>query len=583
MRLKRLWIDGYKNINNFTMDFEAHDGLTLLIGNNGSGKSNILEAISAIFANLYEKSNKIAFSYKLDYEIKGKIVRINKNYALRGTYSIDGQTVTQIQLQEYLPSNIITIYSGEDLRLWTSFYERKYKKYLYDLKSGVVPLKINMIYINKYYWNLMLLIFAIGGNPRLNEFLRNKLNIQSIQNIKMFLNSNEIDRFQERNVLVKSLLDRINPQHENLITGDVNEFAEKLGCTNIFTDDNGISSWDLDYGLKELFLLFMQASMPKDYKVIRNIEITFNNILSLNSLSEGEKKLILVRGVLDIISDENSLILLDEPDAHIHESNKNSIFKLVCEYTKDIVGDGRRHVILTTHSPTLLDIADKNNVFMLRTSANGIVEQFESNKVEAIKYLTGSRVNVFSEKPVLLVEGKSDIIILEKVIKYFKNNEPEYSTVNLDFDMYAFGGTGNAKFLYDKFKLVFPERCIVVCFDNDSGGQSGANLFPDEVKYNRLRNQNFIKFNNDFFFLLPKNIEGIGDFSIEDYFSKGYLRNEIESLLADSAYKSYTSLPKIKQEIKENIGNKDTEFGPSELKRFKPLVDLLVSIYQNIQ
>lgn len=58
MRLKKLRIDGFKNLNNFTIDFESKDGITVLIGNNASGKSNILEAISAIFANIHNLEMK---------------------------------------------------------------------------------------------------------------------------------------------------------------------------------------------------------------------------------------------------------------------------------------------------------------------------------------------------------------------------------------------------------------------------------------------------------------------------------------------------------------------------------------------
>ena len=38
MRFKNLWIDGFKNLNNFELDFTDKCGITLLIGNNGSGK-----------------------------------------------------------------------------------------------------------------------------------------------------------------------------------------------------------------------------------------------------------------------------------------------------------------------------------------------------------------------------------------------------------------------------------------------------------------------------------------------------------------------------------------------------------------
>ncbi|RLA74398.1 MAG: hypothetical protein DRG11_04980 [Epsilonproteobacteria bacterium] len=45
MKLKRLWIDGFKNLNNFEIDFTDKDGITVLIGNNGSGKSNVLDTL----------------------------------------------------------------------------------------------------------------------------------------------------------------------------------------------------------------------------------------------------------------------------------------------------------------------------------------------------------------------------------------------------------------------------------------------------------------------------------------------------------------------------------------------------------
>ena len=50
MRLKHLYIKDYKNLKDFSLDFENGNGLSILIGNNGSGKSNVLEAISGIFA-----------------------------------------------------------------------------------------------------------------------------------------------------------------------------------------------------------------------------------------------------------------------------------------------------------------------------------------------------------------------------------------------------------------------------------------------------------------------------------------------------------------------------------------------------
>ena len=49
MRLKHLYIKDYKNLKDFSLDFENGNGLSILIGNNGSGKSNVLEAYISLY------------------------------------------------------------------------------------------------------------------------------------------------------------------------------------------------------------------------------------------------------------------------------------------------------------------------------------------------------------------------------------------------------------------------------------------------------------------------------------------------------------------------------------------------------
>lgn len=47
-KLKSLSVRGYKNIKEIAINFEEKNGITVLIGKNGCGKSNILEAVSSI-------------------------------------------------------------------------------------------------------------------------------------------------------------------------------------------------------------------------------------------------------------------------------------------------------------------------------------------------------------------------------------------------------------------------------------------------------------------------------------------------------------------------------------------------------
>ena len=63
-RLKSVYIKDYKNIQDQTFDFSTNTGYIALIGLNGSGKSNLLEAISIIFNGLFNKK-AIPFEYEI--------------------------------------------------------------------------------------------------------------------------------------------------------------------------------------------------------------------------------------------------------------------------------------------------------------------------------------------------------------------------------------------------------------------------------------------------------------------------------------------------------------------------------------
>lgn len=59
MKLLKLEIRGYKNLQDVEIDFSKSNGMTLVVGTNGSGKSNLLEVLSAIFSALYNKEKML--------------------------------------------------------------------------------------------------------------------------------------------------------------------------------------------------------------------------------------------------------------------------------------------------------------------------------------------------------------------------------------------------------------------------------------------------------------------------------------------------------------------------------------------
>jgi predicted ATP-binding protein involved in virulence len=157
MKLKTLNIKGYKNIQEQKFDFSANQGIIALVGENGSGKSNLLEAVSYIFNSAFNET-PIDFEYVIDYTIDANnIVLTNSTGSLSGTVNGVSKTINDLKSAQLLPSRIIANYSGEDLRLFNKCYKPSYDKFVKQLKAQDELPTLPMVYINKYYWDLCLL------------------------------------------------------------------------------------------------------------------------------------------------------------------------------------------------------------------------------------------------------------------------------------------------------------------------------------------------------------------------------------------------------------------------------------------
>lgn len=148
MQLRYLAIPQFRNLRNLEVNFatelEPIAGRTIsesnaqgkrirshaLIGQNGTGKSNLIEALINIFRTIDLEIDP-PFEYTLEYEIRGKIVRIQADFGVlktRATVWVDGKKETQSYLsknRELLPSHIFAYYSGRNERIEQLFQEHQ--------------------------------------------------------------------------------------------------------------------------------------------------------------------------------------------------------------------------------------------------------------------------------------------------------------------------------------------------------------------------------------------------------------------------------------------------------------------------
>src|SRR5438552_12343758 len=78
MRLDYVKIDHFKNLNEFEMDFKEHSNepVTVLLGRNGSGKSNLIEALVIIYRDLNKGKSTDDFGYDLRYTLRGGAIAV---------------------------------------------------------------------------------------------------------------------------------------------------------------------------------------------------------------------------------------------------------------------------------------------------------------------------------------------------------------------------------------------------------------------------------------------------------------------------------------------------------------------------
>lgn len=557
MKLKSLWLKDYKNLKDFHLDFEKGNGLSILIGNNGSGKSNVLEAISGIFAEWYGKSSyKFDTDYEVIYDKDNLEFRLNRN----GRYK---RVNPFINNHEFLPTKVIATYTGENPHLYENFY-KQFKR------------SSKMLYCDKNLWTVSFLILVLYSYKYTDiaHFLKEEFNIIDGTAISITIKLKADYYSVEKDV--ENLIDQINNNDfPEEFTLSLDDLRMRLGRSK--NDD------DLYYQPRELFDIFSRAC-NRVHPMISQLDIIIDSHINVSDFSEGEKKLILIKAILEFIADEDSLLLLDEPDANVHESRKVYLYHQIKKYASDY----SRQIIMTTHSPIIAKMASKNELIYLE-SKKGKVEEIETEKLDLIKNLASNEWNIMeagvflnSGKPLVLFEGKSDIIYVKKAIELLKPDNPKYEKINID--ILSFNGTGNAEEFLKNIREITPNKKLIFFFDRDSGGKDGMSHVigrskDDELIIHYRDYEDDAKLLKAAFLPYP-NDNSEQSFMIEDYFPKEKIEEIFNELITIEHPYTKVISKKFEEKFKENLEKKCQNYSKSDFQSFTVLLDKLLELLE---
>ncbi len=400
----------YKNLKDVRIDFDEKQWVTVIIGWNGTGKSNVLEALSIIFRELISPKSptrpQVDFAFELSYEIgsgpdarkvfldndpdrlEALKIQVEHPVILSATDS-HGRRLIRVsdflKDERNLPRFVFSYYSGESSRL-KNVYSPYVSRYDKQLRSGEDPGLKRLFFALPEHSQFVLLAFLIVESPVVSSFLADQLNLDPETGLDSVLfvlrqppwTSREGDRrFWNAKGVVQGFLDRLMKISMCPIDIKRTETISQWGNRKqlefkylLIKDLAALRALVGEQTPAEFFRDLESTHVSQLIDEIRiNVRVKRNDApITFAELSEGERQLLTVLGLMRFTAGEESLFLLDEPDTHLNPRWSVDYLRYLEGFISEnegALGSFSSHVVLTTHNPMAIAELEREQVQIL--------------------------------------------------------------------------------------------------------------------------------------------------------------------------------------------------------------------------
>lgn len=466
MRLKSLTISQYKNLRDFSLSFDGSSFIDVFVGKNGSGKSNLFEALLEIFRHLDQlgrPANDIAFDYLLTYEIEGKETEIEWTAGkLRINKDEDRKTLGQTPF----PDNVLIYYSGHNTTVTDLVvdYEQKFRG---RIKGANLDESRRFVGVGPEYKALLLsVLLTQPEGVKARQFVCQKLGIQSIgADLQLVLQRpsyadgalkklgvDNIENFEPRthywgaDGITRDFLDKL----VTCVKGEFNHGNVFDGEKDLYQIPVNIELFQQRFADQSLSDIFRQFDNLKTLGMLADLSVPLTLTSGLEGtiahFSDGQFQSVYIYTIVELFKDRNCLILLDEPDAFLHPEWQFDFLRQVFDITDAAAKTS--HVLMSSHSAVTLIPHDKKKIKFFDIKDNQ-ANCYDLPKSIAIKKLSSDLIKYseqeqllsiinavqIEKKPVLFTEGSTDPVILKEA--WYKLYEEEMPFI----PFYAFSCT----------------------------------------------------------------------------------------------------------------------------------------------
>lgn len=399
MHLDRVYFSGFRNLRDLEVDFGGSGLATVIIGQNGSGKSNLIEAIVDVFRFVDLNRGVPHFDYEIEYTIGNHRVRLNSRNGKAG-FEVDGKAVTRTAFErektEIFPDLVFGYYSGGSRRL-EKLFDSHQRRYYDSIKTNDdldacrrARDERRLFYCRPIHGIFALFSFFAFPEPKAQRLLEDKLGIKGFHSAlahfkePWFAKGGQAAKLRDadeiwdakgpaglcaRRLRDESLLPI------RLIGNAIDDYRDKQQSESQFAcflkDEDSLMRFKSLYSDDQDLFAALEAIDISD--LFRDLHLwvrrTNNDSgdVSFADLSDGERQLLMVLGLIRVSRGKRALFLLDEPDTHLNPIWQHTYLDLIREWTGQTADARDCHIVMTSHNPLTIGALDRHEVRVMFT------------------------------------------------------------------------------------------------------------------------------------------------------------------------------------------------------------------------
>ncbi len=473
MYLEKFIIKNFRSIKFLTLNFKK--GLNIIIGENNSGKTAIIDALRLSLGDFQQPRD--IYCSKSDFridrsEIDNEIDDIEFHLFFKCEDIEETAVFNELHVIDENGNH------GLQLHFRFEFDSRKDKKVKRKVwggatEGGTLSHEVSSVLRNVYLGALR--------DPN-KDFKPNRNNILA----DLYLTIPKTD--QEKNKLLTEIIQVLNEKewYEFITEGNkyILEHLDHLSYRNEKKQDVKVSfpTFEFDEFIKNLIIqlpVFNEnlINNPQDQQYFE----IWQNGLGLNNLIYTAAVLGNIRQRNKTSEPEYNLLLIEEPEAHLHPQLQNTFFN----YLKKLNKDHEFQIIVTSHSPTIAAKTDLNLLTILQNIDYNICStqisdlNLANNSLKYLqKFLDVTKSQLFFANGVILVEGISEAILIPIFSKIIENDVERKGIEVVNINGVAF----------EHFANLFKDttgnglKCNCAILTDDDEGKNGAEKRVEDVK-----------------------------------------------------------------------------------------------------